>query len=123
MDRQRYMKTYRAAYKARAKPVKIWLANEQHAALLAAARAEGTTPTGLARELIVSGLAGDTRIPTAVANELRGLERLVRNIANNINQLAHHANAVRIVIDVPTVFAELRRLDAAVRAFVTHRLT
>jgi hypothetical protein len=122
MDRQRYMKTYRSAYKARAKIVKIAISNDLHGELVARAKAEGKTPTGLVRELVACGLAGDQRIPAAVADELRALERLVRTIANNINQLAHHANAVRRVIDVASVFGELKRLDAAVRAYTLKRL-
>lgn len=122
MDRQRYMKDYRSAYKARAKIVKVALSNDLHAELVARAKAEGRTPTGLVRELVAAGLAGDPRIPAAVADELRTLERLVRNIANNLNQLAHHANAVRRVVDIGSVFAELKRLDAAVRSYTRNRL-
>jgi hypothetical protein len=123
MDRQRYMKDYRTAYKARAKIVKVALSNDLHAILAARAKSEGLTPTTLVRELVASGLAGDPRVPAAVAHELRTLERLVRSIANNLNQLAHHANAVRRVVDVQSIFQELKRLDAAVRAYTLKRLT
>ena len=123
MDRQRYMKDYRVAYKARAKIIKVALSNDLHAVLSARAKAEGLTPTTLVRELVASGLSGDPRVPAAVTGELRNLERLVRSIANNLNQLAHHANAVRRVIDIPSIFQELKRLDAAVRAYTLKQLT
>ena len=123
MDRQPYMKAYRAAYKARAKVIKVALDNDLYAELAARARAERKTPTGLVRELVASGLSGDPRVPTAIADELRILERLVRSIVNNLNQLAHHANTVRKVIDVPAIFQELKRLDASIRAYTLKRLT
>lgn len=122
MDRTRYMKAYRAAYKARATIIKVALDNDLYAELTARAKAEGKTPTGLVRDLVIAGLAGNTRIPAAIADELKALGRLVRSIANNLNQLAHHANTVRRVIDIQSVFAELRRLDAAVRDYTLNRL-
>lgn len=122
MDRQRYMKDYRALYRQRTRDVRITLTSEQFAALRAAAKSERTTPTGLGRHLIVAGLSRDLRVPAAVATELKSLEFLVRNIANNVNQLAHHANTVRVVIDPAAVLAELRRLDAVISTFVTERL-
>jgi len=79
MDRQRYMKSYRNAYKARAKTIKVALSNEFFAELAARAKGEGKTPTSLVRELVASGLAGNPRIPAAIADELRALERLVRS--------------------------------------------
>jgi hypothetical protein len=123
MDRQHYMKDYRRAYKQRARIVKVALDNDLYAELSRRAKAEQRTPTGLVRELVATGLSGDPRVPEAVAAELRTLERLVRSIANNINQLAHHANAVRRVVDVAGIFTELKRLDAAVRAYTLGRLT
>lgn len=116
------MKDYRIAYKARAKIIKVALSNELHAVLAERAKTEGITPTGLVRELVASGLTGNPRVPAAVAQELKSLERLVRSIANNLNQLAHHANTVRRVIDVPSIFTELKRLDTAVRAYTLERL-
>ena len=123
MNRQRYMKDYRIAYKSRAKIIKVALSNDLHAVLSQRAEAEGLTPTSLVRELVASGLSGDPRVPAVVAGELKNLERLVRSIANNLNQLAHHANTVRRVVDVQSIFQELKRLDTAVRAYTLKRLT
>ena len=123
MDRQRYMKSYRSAYKARAKTIKVAFNNEFFAELAARAKSEGKTPTSLVRDLVTSGLSGDPHVPASVADELRTLGRLVRSIANNLNQLAHHANTVRQVIDIPTIFAELKRLDTAVYTYTRNRLS
>ncbi len=123
MDRQRYMKDYRSAYKARAKIIKVALPNNLYAELAAKAKADRTTPTGLVRELVATGLSGDPSIPAAVADELKTLGRLVRSIANNLNQLAHHANTVRRVVDIASVFQELKRLDEAVRSYTRNRLS
>lgn len=117
------MKDYRIAYKSRAKIIKVALSNDLHAVLSQRAEAEGLTPTSLVRELVASGLSGDPRVPAVVAGELKNLERLVRSIANNLNQLAHHANTVRRVVDVQSIFQELKRLDTAVRAYTLKRLT
>lgn len=123
MDRKRYMKSYRAAYRTRTRDVRVTLGRDLYEHLQAAAKAEGIPPTSLARAFIDAGLARRALVPKAVLDELRAVERLIRSIANNINQLAHHANTVRMVVDVGSLFGELRRLDAAVRDFVHQRLT
>lgn len=123
MDRKRYMKSYRAAYRSRTRDVRIALGTDLYDHLKSAALAEGIAPTTLARALIETGLHRRSLVPAAVLDELRTLERLVRNIANNINQLAHHANTVRRVVDLDAVYRELQRLDAAVRDHTLKRLT
>lgn len=123
MDRKRYMKSYRATYRSRTRDVRIALGTDLYDHLKSVASAEGIPPTTLARALIEAGLHRRSLVPAAVLDELRTLERLVRNIANNINQLAHHANTVRRVVDLDAVYRELQRLDAAVRDHTLKRLT
>ena len=123
MDRSKYMKGYRAQYRQHTHDVRVTLTADLYASLRAAAKSNGTTPTSLARDFIACGLTAEARIPASFAEDLRRHEMLVRNIANNINQLAHHANTVRKVIDVQSVFADLRRLEDAVRSYTTNRLT
>ena len=122
MDRTTYMKQYRTAYKARSKFVTITLSRDQYSALKLRAQSEGVSPTTLAKQYVLNGLAQDPSATNAVANELGALEHQVRPIATTLNMLAHHANTVKRVVDVPSIFAELMRLSTVVHAFTSGRM-
>ena len=71
----------------------------------------GITPALL---LLLSGVA--------LAGELNQLKFLIRNIANNLNQIAHHTNTVKRAADAGHVFAELKRLELCVEEYTRGRL-
>lgn len=73
---------------------KVKVTPEEEAQLLQLAQAQGVT---IPRLLIESALAaGASETPTErkqVIVELFGVHRLLANVANNVNQIARHANA------------------------------
>ena len=60
-------------------------------------------------------------VPMELSDKLSTLTRLIRNIANNINQLSHSANIFRD-IDANRVFSHLADLDARITEFVDDKL-
>lgn len=56
-----------------------------------------------------------------VAEELKELRFLLSNIANNMNQIAHHSNRVKHVIDENGVLERFMELDQAISDFVNSR--
>lgn len=122
MNRSEYQRNYQQDYKKRVRVLKVTLANADYSRLAKLADHEGKKPTTLARKFILSGINGDTFIPSQVEAELRTMRFLMRNIANNLNQIAHHSNTVRFVADEKAVFSGLRDLETLVFDYTRGRL-
>jgi len=60
-------------------------------------------------------------IPADLKNSLDDFGMLIRNIANNINQIAHSTNIFRDV-DANRVFQHLADLDKQVQDFIHHKI-
>ena len=122
MDRSAYMRSYRAAYRKRAKIVKVTLPMADYARLKTTAKAEGKKPATLAREYLVTSLNREARIPSGIQAELNAFRYLVRNISNNINQLAHHSNTIKHVVDERGLFRWLKALEGRVVDYTSGKL-
>lgn len=122
MDRSTYMRSYRAAYRKRAKIVKVTLPLADFARLKATANAEGKKPATLAREYLTTSMDREVRIPSGIQAELNAFRYLVRNISNNINQLAHHSNTIKHVADERGLFRWLKALEGHVVDYTSSKL-
>ena len=79
------------------------------------------SPQAFARlnALAFSSLDGKAIVSDELAQELQVFNRLVRNVANNVNQLARSSNAFDAHITPQDVLAELQRLEFLVNEFIT----
>jgi hypothetical protein len=59
----------------------------------------------------------------ALEEEIRELKFLISNIANNVNQMAHHSNRLRKVMDENSVLERLQELDQRVTKFIDYRMS
>jgi hypothetical protein len=117
MNKQRtdYQKHYWAAYKHKKKRVSFVLNPAEYHAF--ARLCEGQNVSAYIKALAIAGLAKQSLLPQSLQEELQTFNRLVRNIANNLNQLAHSAHIFREV-DQKKVFEHLIELDRQVQDFV-----
>lgn len=122
MDRKRYLETYLSGYRAERRFLNLALDKADHARLAKAAAREGKKPGRFAIEIALRHVDGEVYVPALLKTELQALRYLIRNIANNLNQIAHHTNTVKKAADERAVFQELRRLEAAVEDFTSGRL-
>jgi hypothetical protein len=122
MDRKTYLKSYLKDYRSRCKCVNLVIPAADYKRLEAAARREGKRPTQLLVEIGLSHLDETVYVPAEIAAEMRTFVFLVRNIANNLNQIAHHTNTVRKAADAGHVFARLKELERRVEDYTTGRL-
>lgn len=90
--REGYHREYRKSYNAKHKNLNVVLALEDFKRLEKSAKLHGTKPTPHLRELAFAQLDQQTLIPEALEAALKEHNLLVRNIANNLNQMAHSAN-------------------------------
>ena len=54
-------------------------------------------------------------LPESVESELAEVTRLIRTIANNVNQMARHSNRIGRVLDENEPLARVAELDALLR--------
>lgn len=119
-NKQAYQKAYKLKYNKRHKNVNVSLTLAEYKQLCAVSKLHDMKPTTMLRELALSKL-NDTELATAdVIAALNEHNRLVRSIANNLNQMAHHAN-IFSEVDKATVFNHLRQLHEQVAEFIKHK--
>ena len=122
-DRKKYLKAYKLDYRNRVKSVTISVPIADYNRLAKAAHKEGYKPTTLLYELAFSQFDKTIYVPIEIRDGLKELRFLLHNVANNINQLAHHANTVRQVMNPGAIAAELKKLDRAMTSYTLGRLT
>lgn len=61
-------------------------------------------------------------IPTELKDKLDTLHFLIRNVANNINQIAHRSNTLRVMVQENELLMELKKLEEIVTEYTSSRL-
>ena len=78
-----------------------------------AAKSAGKPLASYVKSCAMQAHGGRADPPEAVVDSLSELHRLVRNIANNVNQMARQSNTIGQVLDEHEVFASIQALQAA----------
>lgn len=115
--RDDYQKHYRQTYKDQAKRVNLTLSLVEHRSMLRAAKAAGEPLAGYVkrRALEAHNSQLNAQVPEELLEQLADLDRVVRTIANNVNQMARHSNRVRQVLDDTQPFLYIQSLEAELR--------
>lgn len=123
-SRDDYIKSYRQEYKTRTKRVSITMSNAEYDAFNYVARSENKKVTALVKEYAFASLSGGLAMPTHLQEELKQLSLLVRNIANNVNQIARHSNRVSdlLVDDELNLLTHLKSLEDEIYAYTRREL-
>lgn len=122
MDRKAYQHAYKQTYRTAMRSVTLTIPVADHRRLVKAAQGFGKKPTTLLYELAFAHFDAAVFVPPALDGELKHLKYLIRNIANNLNQIAHHTNTVKRAADAGAVFAELKRLERCIEEYTRGRL-
>jgi len=119
-DRSEYLKAYRQLYKTRHKRVTVVYTVDEFKKIDADSKAAKIPVTSLVRARSLE--AEPIRAPSPVSENGESAEKqiifLLRNIANNINQMAYHSNRLRMVLDENEPLLALQQLEDEVRAFL-----
>ena len=115
-------KLYNQAYATRAHRVAITLTPAEFSELEKRAKAEGVKPTTLVKNMAIAYHQGQAITPEPILKELQELRFLLRNAANNINQIAHHSNTVWRLVDENGFLDEVRKMETTINEFVALRL-
>lgn len=116
-----YQREYRAKTKAARRVVSVSMNAEDHRELSRFAKAQGMSLSAILREASLQQSRMAQLHSPKVADELKELRFLVSNIANNMNQIAHHSNRVRYVMDENAVLERFMELDKLICDFAHSR--
>lgn len=113
-----YLKAYRQSYRTKRKRVNVTFTLAEYDALDDAARTMGETPTTFLHRLAVTALSGQPRLTKEDEARFDEFSRLIRGIANNLNQMARYSHATRGMLDEREIGYQLRYLEESVRKFL-----
>ena len=116
-ERTDYQQKYRQERKETHKRAYLVLTNAEHRDLSRGASAAGMKLAAYVKRLAMAAHSGSAveLIPEEVTSRLDELERLIRNVANNVNQMARHSNVIEEVLDEHEVFGHILELENGLR--------
>jgi len=117
-----YQREYRKRTANKHKDVSVGLPIDDYRELKAFAKKQKLSLSRLLREATLHQMRGSQIRSKAIQDELTELRFLVSNIANNMNQIAHHSNRIKHVVDENGVLQRFAELDALLVDFVDTRL-
>lgn len=119
-DRTEYMKAYRAdARNAGVRRVSATLNEAEYAQLADSAKAHHERITTHLKTQALANLERRYLVPPDTNERLDTLIAIMRGIGNNLNQLARHSNEMRYFLDTEEVRLQVKRMEDAVRQFVS----
>jgi hypothetical protein len=113
-----YQKSYRKRTANKRQVVSVSMPPADYSEIQRYAKAQGLSVSALLREATLHQTRGSALRAQSVEGELKELKFLLANIANNINQMAHHSNVVRHVADEGAALARLQELGEIIERFV-----
>ena len=116
-ERKEYHKKYKEEYKKQNKYVNISVPLEMYHLLEKIAVVEDTKVSTLMRKIAIDYLANKPTLPKEIHDDLIEVKRLIRNIANNVNQVAHHSNIIQGMIDEHNLLEHIKKLDETVTSY------
>lgn len=122
MQNSEQRKAYLQSYQANTHRVAITLTASEYAELEKRAKAEGVKPTTLVKNMAIAYHQSQQIPQEPILKELQELRFLLRNAANNINQIAHHSNTVGRLVDENGFLDEVRKMETTINEFVALRL-
>ena len=117
-----YHKKYREDYKDKVKYVSVAIPVSMYEELEKLSEIEKVKISPLIRNMALAYMQQKTFVPKKIENELKEFTFLVRSVANNINQIAHHSNTVKHLVDENAFLMEIKRLEDMVKDYTHNQL-
>lgn len=121
-ERKSYEKRYKKAYAQTHRSISLSVTNAQYRDFEIQAKKENTKVSTLVKNMSLAYLQQNTLTPISVENELKELKMLIRNIANNVNQMAHYSNTIHTLVEENEFLAEIQSLEKVVKDYTQNRL-
>ena len=117
-NRKEYYKKYNKEKRKQLKDVHIYLTQEQYNYFEKVAEKEGLTVTSLIKAMALLQAEKTYYLPKEIQEKLNEFVFLIRNIANNVNQIARHSNIIKTLTDEHGLLNYLQRLEKEVKEYV-----
>lgn len=117
-----YHKKYREDYKKKMKYINVAVPVSMYDELEKLSDLEQVKVSTLLRNMALAYMHQKTFVPKEVASDLKEFTFLMRNVANNINQIAHHSNIVKHMVDENGLLMEIKKLEDMVKEYTLHQL-
>jgi len=120
-----YHKKYREDYKSKVKYITIAIPLEMYEELEKLSVTEKVKVSPLIRKMALAYMREQTFVPKTITEQLREFTLLIRSVANNINQMAHHSNTLRLMTQdgENSLLMELKKLEDLVKEHTMKQLT
>lgn len=119
MTREQYQRDYRQQYRDHAKRVNLTFSLAEYRGVARSARDAGLPVAAYVKRLALAAHEGHSALPEELAEQLADLERVIRTIANNVNQMARHSNRIAHVLDEQEVFLHIASLQSELKEAIT----
>lgn len=119
MAREQYQRDYRQQYKDQVKRVNLTFSLAEHRGIARAAKDAGSPVAAYVKRLALEAHEGRSSAPEEIAEQLADLERVIRTIANNVNQMARHSNRIAHVLDEQEVFLNIHALQSELKQAIS----
>lgn len=118
MTRDQYQRDYRQQYKDHAKRVNLTFSLSEYRGIARNAKDAGVPVAAYVKRLALDAESGRAPVPEDLTQQLADLERVIRTIANNVNQMARHSNRIAHVLDAQEVFLHIHTLQTELKASI-----
>lgn len=118
MTRDQYQRDYRQQYKDHAKRVNLTFSLSEYRGIVSSAKDAGVPVAAYVKRLALDAESGRAPVPEELMEQLADLERVIRTIANNVNQMARHSNRIAHVLDAQEVFLHIHTLQTELKASI-----
>lgn len=120
--RKSYEKEYKQAYAKTHRQISLTVKTSEYAAFEKLAKQEGVKVSTLVKNMAIAYQQQETFVPVAITNELQELKFLIRNIANNVNQMSHYSNTIHALVDENNFLAEIKKLETSIADYTMGKL-
>ncbi len=117
-ERKIYQKIYQKNYNKTKKRIIIRLVPEEYNYFKKIADQENIKITKLIKVMALAQIGKTFYQPKEIQKKLNEFIFLVRNIANNINQIARHSNRVKKVFHENKILSYIKELENEVKQFI-----
>jgi hypothetical protein len=111
-------KQYLDDYVETRKRINISLSAPDYKKIRYLAELNQTKPTSYITEMVQHQLDKTPFIPQVLADEIKEMKFLLRNIATNINQITHRSNTLKVLVDERGLLLELKKLEEGISAHI-----
>jgi hypothetical protein len=94
MTRRDYQRTYRQSYKFHTKRVNLTLPMSEYRRVKKLASRGGLPVATYIKRVAFAALDRRPELPAEIVAQLADLDRVIRNVANNVNQMARYSHRV-----------------------------